>query len=81
MSPLSIISLFLSAEFTRTVEAVPYGGDGSVFRRPGDLSPGHCEGQAAGAGGDGDGRDGGGSEGLEEYPGDCGQYYQVRRSR
>ena len=52
-----------------------------MFCRPGDLSPGHCEGQAAGAGGDGDGRDGGGSEELEEYPGDCGQYYQVRRSR
>ena len=48
-----------------------------MLRRPGDLPPGHCESEAAGAGADDDHGTRGRTEELEEYPGDCSQYYQV----
>lgn len=48
-----------------------------MLRRPGDLPPGHCESEAAGAGADDDHGARGRGEELEEHPGHCSQYYQV----
>ena len=63
-----------SPELPESVEAVPHRGDGRLLRRPGDLPPGHGEGQTAGAGpGDDHGGRGRGGE-LPEYPGHRRQY-------